>query len=129
MAFSTACRAWSLTSGLPLITRDAVARETPAAAATCLIVTFRDGKTANLGSGLLVSPDGLVITNDHVIQGETSIWIIRFKRGKDGAIDKEKLAAMIGDFDGLAAFAKQKSSGRNQHECDTKDRLFFGCAQ
>ena len=34
---------------------------------TCLIVTFQDGKTANLGSGLLVSPDGLVITNNHVI--------------------------------------------------------------
>lgn len=35
---------------------------------TCLIVTFRDGKTADLGSGLLVSPDGLVITNNHVIE-------------------------------------------------------------
>jgi len=34
---------------------------------TCLIVTFQDGKTANLGSGLLVSKDGLVITNNHVI--------------------------------------------------------------
>ena len=40
MAFSTACRAWSLTSGLPLMTRDAVARDTPAAAATCLIVAL-----------------------------------------------------------------------------------------
>ncbi|QQS54772.1 MAG: trypsin-like peptidase domain-containing protein [Candidatus Competibacteraceae bacterium] len=34
---------------------------------TCLIVTFQNGKTANLGSGLLVSKDGLVITNNHVI--------------------------------------------------------------
>ncbi|MFO1371686.1 MAG: trypsin-like peptidase domain-containing protein [Candidatus Competibacteraceae bacterium] len=35
---------------------------------TCLIVTFRNGKPADLGSGLLVSPDGLVITNHHVIE-------------------------------------------------------------
>ncbi len=34
---------------------------------TCLIVTFRNGKTDNLGSGLLTSADGLVLTNDHVI--------------------------------------------------------------
>ncbi|MCP5158273.1 MAG: trypsin-like peptidase domain-containing protein [Gammaproteobacteria bacterium] len=39
-----------------------------AVALTCLIVTFQNGKTANLGSGLLVSQDGLVITNNHVIE-------------------------------------------------------------
>lgn len=37
-------------------------------ALTCLIVTFRNGKPADLGSGSLVSPDGLVITNNHVIE-------------------------------------------------------------
>lgn len=35
---------------------------------TCLIVTFRNGKTDTLGSGLLVSTTGLVITNQHVIE-------------------------------------------------------------
>ena len=35
---------------------------------TCLIVTSRNGKTDHLGSGLLASADGLVITNDHVIE-------------------------------------------------------------
>ena len=34
---------------------------------TCLIVTFRNGRTDNLGTGLLASTDGLVLTNDHVI--------------------------------------------------------------
>lgn len=35
---------------------------------TCLIVTSRNGKTVNLGSGMLVSADGRVITNHHVIE-------------------------------------------------------------
>ena len=37
-------------------------------ALTCLIVSLENGKTNNLGSGLLASPDGLVITNHHVIE-------------------------------------------------------------
>jgi len=58
---------------------------------TCLIVTFQDGKTADLGSGLLVSSDGLVITNNHVIEkadnlvvkcgGQESVAKVR-RRGK-----------------------------------------------
>ena len=46
---------------------------------------------AGLGSGFIISPDGYVITNDHVIQGETRVWVILFSRGKDGAIDKRKV--------------------------------------
>ena len=42
---------------------------------TCLIVTFRNGKTANLGSGLLVSADGLVITNHHVIENADNLAV------------------------------------------------------
>ena len=42
---------------------------------TCLIVTFRNGKTANLGSGLLVSDDGLVITNNHVIENADNLAV------------------------------------------------------
>lgn len=54
---------------------------------TCLIVTFRNGKTDSLGSGLLVSVDGLVLTNDHVIEKADNLAV------KCG--DRESVAKVI----------------------------------
>ena len=70
-------------------TPTADSRQTPAAAGdnpgqriyrdsiprTCLIVTFRNGKTDTLGSGLLVSADGQVITNNHVIENAQNLAV------------------------------------------------------
>jgi len=41
-----------------------------------------------LGSGFIISPDGYVITNDHVIQGETKITVVLFEKGADGTLNK-----------------------------------------
>ncbi len=44
-------------------------------ALTCLIVSLQNGKTTNLGSGLLASSDGLVITNHHVIEKAANLAV------------------------------------------------------
>ena len=41
-----------------------------------------------LGSGFIITDDGYVVTNDHVIQGDTKISIVLFGEGKDGALKK-----------------------------------------
>jgi len=43
---------------------------------------------SGLGSGFIISPDGYVVTNDHVIQGETKITVVIFEKGADGTLSK-----------------------------------------
>ena len=74
---------------------------------TCLIVTFRDGKTANLGSGLLVSPDGLVITNDHVIDKAENLAV---RCGDRESVARVRKRSKEPDLALLATALKSKES-------------------
>lgn len=40
------------------------------------------------GSGFIITPDGYVITNDHMIQGETKITVMIFEKADDGTLRK-----------------------------------------
>ena len=55
---------------------------------TCLIVTSRNGKTDHLGSGLLASSDGLVITNDHVIEKADNLAVKCGERESTASVRK-----------------------------------------
>jgi S1-C subfamily serine protease len=74
---------------------------------TCLIVTFRDGKTADLGSGLLVSPDGLVITNNHVIAQADNLAV---KCGDQESVAKVRRRGKTPDLALLATSLKVPES-------------------
>jgi serine protease Do len=59
---------------------------------------------SGLGSGFIISPDGYVVTNDHVIQGDTKITVVVFEKGADGTlakriIEKVKIVAMNAYWD------------------------------
>ena len=50
----------------------------------------RDGKNAGAGSGVIISPDGLALTNSHVVQGARSVALTTL----DG---REFQARVLGD--------------------------------
>ncbi len=56
------------------------------------------------GSGFIISSDGYVITNDHVIQGDPKITVMLFEKGADGTlkkriVDNAKIVAMNPYYD------------------------------
>ncbi|MFZ1327168.1 MAG: trypsin-like peptidase domain-containing protein, partial [Candidatus Contendobacter sp.] len=75
---------------------------------TCLIVNSRDGKTASLGSGLLVSADGLVITNNHVVENAEGLAVKCGQRESVARISKRSrepdLALLTTSFKEVESF-------------------------
>jgi serine protease Do len=74
----------------------------------------------SLGSGVLISPDGLIVTNEHVIQGAAEIKV----RYTDG---KEDEAQVIGsDADADLALLRVPARGRPHLPVAQQDDLMIG---
>ena len=55
----------------------------------------RERKERSLGSGVIISSDGLIMTNNHVIQGALEIWVVL----NDGRTLKAKIVGTDPDTD------------------------------
>jgi serine protease Do len=68
------------------------------------------------GSGFLINPDGYVITNDHVIQGETQVEVTIFEK-EDGGLRKRKVKDVrIVGMNGYADLALLKLEGEEMKD-------------
>jgi len=70
---------------------------------------------SGLGSGFMIHPDGFLITNDHVVAGETQVTVTVFANGEKG-MDKQtwenvKIVALNSDLD-LALLKIESPDGR-----------------
>ena len=83
---------------IPLSNADIVTKGQPST--VCILVSNREYNTAGSGSGIVMTDDGYIITNYHVIAGVTDIEVVMH--------DKERYAARIVGSDQLSDLAVVK---------------------